>query len=45
MPRGLYTMATLFDEPSVDFLNSLGGIVKVASCSATDWPLLEKIAE
>lgn len=42
---GLYTMATPFDEPSVDFLNSLGvEIVKVASCSAQDWPLLEKIA-
>lgn len=42
---GLYTMATPFDEPSVDFLVSLGAeIVKVASCSATDWPLLEKIA-
>jgi N-acetylneuraminate synthase len=43
--RGLYTMATPFDEPSVDFLQELGvEIVKVASCSATDWPLLEKIA-
>lgn len=42
---GLYTMATPFDEASVDFLNSLGvEIIKVASCSAQDWPLLEKIA-
>lgn len=43
--RGLYTMATPFDEPSVDLLHTLGvEIVKVASCSATDWPLLEKVA-
>ncbi len=42
---GLYTMATPFDESSVDFLMSLGvEIIKVASCSAQDWPLLEKIA-
>jgi N-acetylneuraminate synthase len=43
---GLVTMATPFDEPSVDMLVELGiEVVKVASCSATDWPLLEKIAE
>ena len=43
---GLITMATPFDEASVDMLVDLGiEIVKVASCSATDWPLLEKIAE
>jgi len=42
---GLYTMATPFDETSVDMLNDLGvEIIKVASCSAHDWPLLEKIA-
>ena len=44
--NGMYTMATPFDEPSVDFLNSLGvEIIKVASCSAQDWPLLQKIAD
>jgi len=43
--RGLYTMATPFDEQSVDLLVEFGvEIAKVASCSATDWPLLEKIA-
>ncbi|MBP9711152.1 MAG: N-acetylneuraminate synthase family protein [Candidatus Pacebacteria bacterium] len=44
--HGLLTMATPFDEPSVDLLERLGiQIIKVASCSATDWPLLERIAE
>ncbi len=42
---GLVTMATPFDEPSVDLITKLGiEIIKVASASATDWPLLEKIA-
>lgn len=42
---GMVTMATPFDEASVDQLDQLGiEVVKVASCSATDWPLLEKIA-
>lgn len=41
---GLTTMCTPFDEDSVDDIVSHGiDIVKVASCSATDWPLLEKI--
>lgn len=44
--NGLMTMATPFDEASVDTLLDLGiEIIKVASCSARDWPLLEKIAE
>ncbi|MDO8510153.1 MAG: N-acetylneuraminate synthase family protein [bacterium] len=42
---GLITMATPFDEESVDAIERLGvEIVKVASCSSEDWPLLEKIA-
>ena len=42
----LVTMATPFDESSVDLLADLDiEVVKVASCSATDWPLLEKIAD
>jgi len=41
----LITMATPFDESSVDLLDRLNiEIIKVASCSADDWPLLEKIA-
>lgn len=43
---GMLSMATPFDEPSVDRVVELEiDIVKVASCSATDWPLLERIAE
>jgi N-acetylneuraminate synthase len=44
--NGLISMATPFDEPSVDLLLELGvDIVKVASASAKDWPLLQKVAE
>ncbi|MBA2112896.1 N-acetylneuraminate synthase family protein [Bremerella alba] len=44
--NGMFTMATPFDEESVDFASDLDiDILKVASCSATDWPLLERIAE
>lgn len=44
--RGLVTMATPFDEPSVDVLVELGiEIVKIGSPSARDWPLLEVVAE
>jgi sialic acid synthase SpsE/mannose-6-phosphate isomerase-like protein (cupin superfamily) len=40
------TMATPFDERSVDFSIELKiDLLKVASCSATDWPLLERIAD
>lgn len=43
--HGLVTMATPFDEASVDLLERLGiEVAKVASCSAHDWPLLERIA-
>lgn len=43
---GLITMCTPFDEDSVDVIAEKGiEVVKVASCSATDWPLLEKIAD
>ncbi len=42
---GLVSVATPFDEPSVGLCQALGiEIIKVASCSATDWPLLEEIA-
>ncbi|MCC5888399.1 MAG: N-acetylneuraminate synthase family protein [Gammaproteobacteria bacterium] len=43
--RGLVSVVTPFDEPSVELCKALGvDIIKVASCSATDWPLLEAIA-
>ncbi len=42
---GLITMATPFDEASVDLLLDLDiDLIKVASCSARDWPLLESLA-
>jgi sialic acid synthase SpsE/quercetin dioxygenase-like cupin family protein len=41
---GLLSMCTPFDEPSVDQIIDDGfDILKIASCSFTDWPLLEKI--
>jgi len=44
--NGLITMATPFDEESVDVLLELDiELIKVASCSALDRPLLERIAE
>lgn len=43
--QGMLTMCTPFDEESVDVIEEMGfDILKVASCSAKDWPLLEKIA-
>ena len=43
--EGLVTICTPFDEVSVERLCDHGvEIVKVASCSANDWPLLEKIS-
>jgi sialic acid synthase SpsE/quercetin dioxygenase-like cupin family protein len=44
--RNLLAMCTPFDEKSVDKIIELGfDLIKVASCSARDWPLLEKIAD
>jgi sialic acid synthase SpsE/uncharacterized cupin superfamily protein len=43
---GFLTACTPFDEPSVDRIDSQGiDIVKIASCSFTDWPLLERVAK
>ena len=43
---GMYTMCTPFDEASVFEIVRMGfDIIKVASCSAKDWPLLEKVAD
>jgi len=44
--NGMHTMCTPFDEESVDIIEELGiEIIKVASCSAADRPLLERIAK
>jgi sialic acid synthase SpsE/D-lyxose ketol-isomerase len=43
--QGLVSMCTPFDEESVDIIADMGfDIIKVASCSAKDWPLIEKVA-
>lgn len=42
---GFISVATPFDENSVDLANRLGiQIIKIASCSFNDWSLLEKVA-
>jgi N-acetylneuraminate synthase len=44
--NGLTPFATPFDEASVDWCERLDlPVIKVASCSADDWPLLRRIAE
>ena len=43
--QGMYTMCTAFDEESVKRVAEQEyDIIKIASCSFTDWPLLEAIA-
>ena len=43
---GFVSMCTPWDEPSVDLMEELGfDIIKIASCSFTDWPLLERVAK
>ena len=43
--RGMVSICTPFDEPSVDRIERLGiEVVKIGSCSAHDWPLLERVA-
>lgn len=44
--QSMVTMCTPFDEASVDVICQRDyDVIKVASCSARDWPLLEKVAE
>ena len=44
--NGFITICTPFDEPSVDLIEEHDfQIIKIASCSFTDWSLLEKIAK
>ena len=43
--EGMLTMCTPFDNESVPIISDMGfDIIKVASCSAKDWPLLEEVA-
>ncbi len=42
----LVPIATPFDEASVDWCESLDfPVIKIASCSSNDWPLIRRIAE
>lgn len=42
--NGFLTMATPFDEESMELIESQNlDMVKIASCSFTDWPLLERV--
>jgi sialic acid synthase SpsE/quercetin dioxygenase-like cupin family protein len=44
--QGCLPICTPFDEESVDLIEAHGyDIIKVASCSFTDWPLLERVAK
>lgn len=44
--HGFITICTAFDESSVDLVEEHGyDVIKVASCSFTDWPLLERIVK
>jgi sialic acid synthase SpsE/quercetin dioxygenase-like cupin family protein len=43
---GFITICTAFDERSVDLIEEHDyDIIKIGSCSLTDWPLLEKIVK
>ena len=43
--QGMYTMCTAFDEVSAGRIaEQKYDIIKIASCSFTDWPLLEAVA-
>jgi len=43
---GFIPVCTGFDEDSISLIEEMGfPVIKIASCSFTDWPLLNKIAE
>ena len=43
--KNLISMCTPFDEESVEVIKDLGfTLIKIASCSAMDWPLIESVA-
>jgi sialic acid synthase SpsE len=43
--RGHLAACTPFDEESVEVIDEMGfDVIKVASCSAKDWPLLEAVS-
>ena len=43
--KGLTSISTPFDNESLPLFDELGvEVLKIASCSSDDWPLLEKVA-
>ena len=43
---GFVAICTPFDEPSVDLIEKHGfDMIKIGSCSLTDWPLLERVVK
>jgi len=43
---GYIAICTAFDEPSVDLIEKHNySIIKIGSCSFTDWPLLERVVK
>jgi sialic acid synthase SpsE/mannose-6-phosphate isomerase-like protein (cupin superfamily) len=43
---GFLSICTPFDEKSVDLIEELDfAVIKIGSCSFTDWPLLERVAK
>jgi len=44
--KGMYAMATPFDNESLGWIDDLDiDIIKIASCSIDDWPLLRSVAK
>ena len=44
--QSFLTISTPFDEKSVDIIEKQNlDIIKIASCSSTDWPLLERVVD
>jgi sialic acid synthase SpsE/mannose-6-phosphate isomerase-like protein (cupin superfamily) len=44
--QGFLAMSTPFDEASVDVIEAQDlDVIKIASCSFTDWPLLERVVQ
>jgi len=44
--QGMLSICTPFDEESVDVIEDMNfDVIKIASCSARDWPLLERVSQ
>ena len=44
--KGITSVSTPFDNESLPLFNDLGvGVLKIASCSVDDWPLLREVSK